>query len=400
MFRDTTDAFQVRIQSMNEKADFVNQEVRACKSKPVLKIVKQFLIKQLVIFYGGMAQNEYLPKELRFYTASDIPDYDVFSSAPEELATKLADHLVSKGYSFVTVKNAVHEGTFKVSWDFEDVADITRVSPEHERSMRRSAKKAKDGALLCPLHLLKANAYVELAMPKSAMFRWAKVFERTQLLERAFPLKSVVGSSFKELPWELCDNTKLNRLVSKCFAFCKRNNLPVGGHHAVQYYNDERVVSNRHLGWYPRLEVFTINSEKTLRSLRRVLDRAGVEYIVSDSMTEKDTLWSNETNLILRNNVHLISIKEVANKCYSLQRSDTGVLYISLFFVISSSYHALYRLRTSLGIEATISTMVANVRVEDFKAECFGEVRDLLSIKRSKVRKRMPVVFYDPERKK
>ena len=131
-----------------------------------------------------------------------------------------------------------------------------------------------------------------------------------------------------------------------------------------------------------------------------MLDRAGADYIVSESMTEKDSLWSNERNLILRNNIHLISIKEVANRCYSLQRSDTGVLYISLFLVISSSYHALYRLRTSVGIETAISNMVANVRVEDFKADCFGEVRDLLSIKRSKVRKRMPVVFYDPERKK
>ena len=51
MFRDNSEAFQARIQSMNEKADFVNQDARACKSKPVLKIVKQFLIKRMVIFY-------------------------------------------------------------------------------------------------------------------------------------------------------------------------------------------------------------------------------------------------------------------------------------------------------------------------------------------------------------
>lgn len=399
MFRDSSEAFQARIQSMNEKADFANQDARACKSKPVLKIVKQFLIKRTVIFYGGMAQNEYLPKELRFYTSSDIPDYDVFSSTPEKLATELADHLVAKGYSFVTVKNAMHEGTFKVSWDFEDVADITRVSPEHERSMRRGAKKAKDGALLCPLHLLKANAYVELAMPKSAMFRWAKVFERTQLLERAFPLNRAEEPS-EGLPWERCEDAVINRLVSKCFAFCKRTNLPVGGHHAVQYYSGERVVSYRHLGWCPRLEVFTMNSEKTLRSFRGLLDRAGVDYIVSESTVERDSLWSNESNLILGNNVHLVSIKEVKNRCYSLQRSDTGVLYISLFLVISSAYHTLYRLRKNLGIEQTLLRMIGNIRVDDFKAECFGEVRDLLSIKRSKVRKRMPMVFYDPERKK
>jgi hypothetical protein len=242
---------------------------------------------------------------------------------------------------------------------------------------------------------------MELAMPKSAMFRWAKVFERTQLLERAFPLERTNGSSVSDqIPWERCDDAVINGLVSKCFALCKRTNLPVGGHHAVQYYNGERVVSHRHLGWCPRLEVFTINSEKTLRSFRGLLDRTGVDYFVSESTVERDSLWSNESNLILRNNVHLVSIKEVRNRCYSLQRSNTGVLYISLFLVISSAYHTLYRLRTNLGIEQTLLRMIGNVRVDDFKAECFGEVRDLLSIKRSKVRKRMPVVFYDPERKK
>ena len=402
MFRDTSDAFQARIKDLNDNQEFANQEERACKSKPVLKLVKQFLIKRRAIFYGGMAQNEYLPKEMRFYTAADIPDYDVFSSAPEKLATDLADHLIEKGYGFVTVKNAMHEGTFKVSWDFEDVADITRVTAEQERSMRRNAKKSRDGALLCPLHILKANAYLELAMPKSAMFRWAKVFERTQLLETAFPVERAEASSQQPpLPWERCEDKSVNDLVSRCFALCKRNNFPVGGHHALQYYvGDQRVTSNRHLGWYPRLEVFAMDSEKMLKRFEGILRRSEQDYTVSMSKAGTDSLWSKECNLILGNNVHLISIKEVTNRCYSLQRSDTGVLYISLFFMIASAYHALYRLNKELGIEAAISRMVRNVRVEDFKADCFGAVRDLLSIKRSKVRKRMPVVFYDPERKK
>lgn len=390
--KETSDQFQERIDSMNKLFDSKQQEERACKSRPVLKLVREFMIRRKAIFYGGMAQNEYLPKEMRFYGASDIPDYDVLSSNAEKLATDLADELVTKGYNFVTVKHALHEGTFKVSWDFEDVADVTKVSLSEERSMRRKAKRLRDGTLLCPLMLLKANAYIELAMPKSSMFRWAKVFERLKLLERAYP------NPQQEPEWTRCEERRTNELVSKLHALLKRANLPLAGNPAIQYYMGLHFRADRYLEWCPRLEALSSNAEETLLGVRKLLDAEGAEYFVSEPNSNHLEEW----NVFLgkSSKVHLLSIKHVRNRCYSVQRSSSGILYGSVFFVISMAYRALFEAPQIASIKHVLSALIMNIRVDDFKADCFGSVREMLSIKRSRVRKKMPVVFYDPQRKK
>lgn len=395
--QESVETFQQRIESMNKMADMKSQEDRACKSKPVLNLVKNFLIKRRAIFYGGMAQNEYLPKDMKFYKPSDIPDYDVFSSNPEKLATDLADELIDKGYTFVTVKHAMHEGTYKVSWDFEDVADITKVSKAQEASMRRRAKKRSDGLLLCPLHLLKANAYLELAMPKSSMFRWAKVFERLQLLEKAYPIKK------DEIEWKISQDATVNELVQKCFAFLKRKELPLTGNPAIQYYILNKFKVDRYLEWCPRLEALTLNGEETLKNLKKVLDRSNNKYRVVESEFKEDTdrIADREWTIVHTDTeCPILRLKEVVNRCYSVQRANNGVLYASIFLIITLTYRDLQTFPKLTQIEHVISGMVDNIRVDDFRVECFGSVRDMLSIKRSKIRKKMPAIFYDPERSK
>jgi hypothetical protein len=394
---ESVETFQQRIESMNQMADMKSQEERACKSKPVLNLVKNFLIKRKAVFYGGMAQNEYLPKDMKFYKSSDIPDYDVFSSTPEKLATDLADELMDKGYTFVTVKHAMHEGTYKVSWDFEDVADITKVSKSQEASMRRRAKKRSDGLLLCPLHMLKANAYLELAMPKSSMFRWAKVFERLQLLEEAYPIKR------DEVQWKISKDDALNELVSKCFAFLKRKALPLTGNPAIQYYILNTFKKNRYLEWCPRLEALTLNGEETLTSLKKMLDRSKRRYRVVESGAKEDTdrIADREWTILDTDTAcPILRLKEVVNRCYSVQRASNGVLYASIFLIITLTYRDLQTFPKLQQIEHVVSGMIDNIRVDDFRVECFGSVRDMLSIKRSKIRKKMPAIFYDPERSK
>ena len=394
---ESVETFQQRIESMNKMADVTSQEERACKSKPVLNFVKNFLIKRKAIFYGGMAQNEYLPKDMKFYKSSDIPDYDVFSSNPERLATDLADELMNNGYSFVTVKHAMHEGTYKVSWDFEDVADITKVSKAQEASMRRRAKKRSDGLLLCPLHLLKANAYLELAMPKSSMFRWAKVFERLQLLEEAHPIKR------GEVEWKICKDNALNESVEKCLAFLKRKALPLTGNAAIQYYILNKFKKERYLEWCPRLEALTLNGEETLKTLTKVLDRSKRQYRVVESGSKEDTdrIADREWTIMDKDTeCPILRLKEVVNRCYSVQRASNGILYASIFLIITLSYRDLQTLPKLTQIEHVVSGMIDNIRVDDFRVECFGSVRDMLSIKRSKIRKRMPAIFYDPNRSK
>ena len=167
------DLIETRLRELTKETRAADEELRTKQFTPILEITKAFLVSKKVIFYGGMAQNLYLPPKERFYAPTDLPDYDVFTSRAETLARELADRLVKHGYEMVTVRYALHDGTYKVSWDFQDLVDLTQVTKRDETRMRRRATRQPDGVLLCPLDLLKANAYIELAMPKSSMFRWA-----------------------------------------------------------------------------------------------------------------------------------------------------------------------------------------------------------------------------------
>ena len=101
------------------------------KFEDILKISNNFVIKNKVILYGGMAMNLYLPIDKRFYGPLELPDYDGFSPNPDILSKRLVVFLKKNNYNYLMVKNAIHEGTYKVSWEFIDVLDLTYLCCVH-----------------------------------------------------------------------------------------------------------------------------------------------------------------------------------------------------------------------------------------------------------------------------
>jgi hypothetical protein len=156
---------------------------KKAKTAPVLEKIKKELVRFQKVLYGGMAQNLHLPKKHRFYKDTDIPDYDVYSYKAKAFSVRLAKQLS------LEVRCAKNPGTYKLYWENIAVLDVTDVSLAEHRKLRASAKKTPEGLLLAPIELLKANAYLELASPDTAWFRWKKVYERIGLLERILKTK-------------------------------------------------------------------------------------------------------------------------------------------------------------------------------------------------------------------
>jgi len=163
------------------------------RASPVLKRIEQELVTTKKVFYGGMAQNLYLPKKHRFYKDTDVPDYDVYCHNAKDFVIRLANKLRSFGK--LEVRCAKHPGTYKLYWENIGVLDVTEVSLAEFRRLRKQGKRTPEGLLLAPLSLVKANAYLELASPDTAWFRWKKVYARIALLEQF--LKTNKNSFFK-----------------------------------------------------------------------------------------------------------------------------------------------------------------------------------------------------------
>jgi hypothetical protein len=174
-----------------EKAIRINQlEQKKHKKKVYTKPdlftqIESFMREKKLIGYGGTAINRALPKEAQFYNASDIPDYDFFSTRALEHAKELADRLHSE-YEHVEVKPSVFDGTYKMFINFLPLVDFSQIEKDLYHNMLVTYFQ-HDGIHYVPYNYLRMSMYQELSRPLGDISRWTKVYERLGLLNQYHP---------------------------------------------------------------------------------------------------------------------------------------------------------------------------------------------------------------------
>ena len=155
----------------------------------VLSLVASFIQRKKRVCYGGTAMNAILPESLRFYSADkDLPDYDFYTPSLEEDVAALVADLKAAGYKDVHHKVGIHEGTKKIMVNYMPVADISAIESDLFTILfRRSI--LKDGIHYTDPDVLRMMMYLEMSRPKGMVSRWSKVFERLQLINKAFPIR-------------------------------------------------------------------------------------------------------------------------------------------------------------------------------------------------------------------
>ena len=115
-----------------EKYELIQGEklVRSDETIDIIKILETFLKKKGLMCYGGLALNNILPKNARFYADHEMPDYDVYSSNPIKDLKEIADLYYEHGYTNCTgSSNPIHEGSYKLFVNYIGILDITYVPP-------------------------------------------------------------------------------------------------------------------------------------------------------------------------------------------------------------------------------------------------------------------------------
>lgn len=95
-----------------------------------LPLVEDFIIKNKLILYGGMALDMAFKLKGKFiYDPADnvIPDYDFYSYDPISHAYELADILHKAGFKKVNAINALHVTTMRVRVGADFIADISYI---------------------------------------------------------------------------------------------------------------------------------------------------------------------------------------------------------------------------------------------------------------------------------
>ena len=104
--------------AINENLKYQKKIKRKNYTKPELfNIINDYISKNGLICYGGMAINMSLPKDKKFYRDNDVPDYDFFSNNAIPDIIELTD-IIAKKYHDIEVKSALNAGTYKIFVNF------------------------------------------------------------------------------------------------------------------------------------------------------------------------------------------------------------------------------------------------------------------------------------------
>jgi hypothetical protein len=161
-----------------------------------LQIVSDFIVRKKRVCYGGTAMNAILPETMRFYNPErDLPDYDFYTPAISEDVAELVADLRGAGFKEVYHKIGMHEGTKKILVNFTPVADISHIEPDLFAILYRRSIQV-GGIHYTDPDILRMMMYLEMSRPKGEVARWEKVFERLQLINRAFPIRSIAAGSW------------------------------------------------------------------------------------------------------------------------------------------------------------------------------------------------------------
>ena len=163
-----------------------------------LTIVKNFIIRKKRICYGGTAMNALLPKKDKFYDPEySLPDYDFITYDGENDVKGLVDDLKNAGFKDVLHRVGMHEGTKKILVNYVPVADITESDKDTYNIILESSKNI-GGVHYTNENVLRMMMYLELSRPRGELVRWKKVYERLELINKYFPIKSCVKKHIKK----------------------------------------------------------------------------------------------------------------------------------------------------------------------------------------------------------
>lgn len=271
-----------------QKKKNINPEMDA-----IFKILEEFIIKKKLILYGGLALNNMMPKEVRFYDEDiDVPDYDMFSENALEDAKELADIYYSLGYKEVEARSGMHYGTFKVFVDFVGVADITQIPSILYKKLNTDAVVIS-GMYYSPPDYLRMALYLELSRPAGDITRWEKVLKRLTLLNKYYPLQTPVNCEIIDFQRKMESITDINEnekiyFITRDF-FIEKGVVFFGGYASSLYSKYMPKNEKTLLEKNPDFDVLSTDIDQYAMQLVETLKYNGyknAKYKVNDAIGE------------------------------------------------------------------------------------------------------------------
>ena len=364
----------------------------------VIKLISNFIIKKKLILYGGFVINIILPKNLRFYKDYTINDFDCLSKNPLNDSIELAKVIKSKGYSYIKIKKAKHQGTYRVYVYGKQIFDISIVKSniydnllKYSIKDKKNLKYYKDKYNIIPLPIIKKNLYYELSRPEQSGYRWEKIYERLQILNKIYPTKEI------DVKYECVKIPPIYKdVVKNILNYVKKSKNPIIDSFALKLYKKLTVNCCGRINEYSTyISILSTNYEQTKNDILKIIKECDLynHHIDVSNFIDKDDIFNTHFDINLINNdnntiFNFINIINVKNECFSINKNISGYTIGSLdtilyFLYTSYIYNTIYTNDTVLSheklyyineFENYIKNNLHNNILKRLKSNCYGKI--------------------------
>lgn len=373
-----------------EKADEIEQQ-NFEKYKDLFELTVKFLTSQKILLYGGFAINELMPKNMKIYKTTMLPDIDFFTYKPKEIATNMVKYFHRVGFTTSSFTEALHPGTYKVFVHGLQVADITGVSPKAFKRLAKNAVRGSSGLTVVDPQYLRMTLHLLMSQANDS-HRWSKVFARLVSFYKMYPPKkcgssgSGSGATKKgapELPAGLEDSL---------YSMIEKEKYVLFGAKELQMMLDDPEFA--HASRLPRIQILCQNDAEIVAT--NVI-KEHPSYALTAHVFEKDDFMPRHVFLRYKNQ-NVLGIYEASAcvtfntlKKYRVASIHTMLrMYLSMTFASHRHFEqALDAIECITGSLAYLQQHMSKHRrrriLQEFVLDCYGAQAGLVTLRREKL---------------
>ena len=393
------------------KIDKIIKEIEVNKLKnvyneynDVINLISKFIIKKKLILYGGFVINVILPKKLRFYKDYTINDFDCLSKNPLSDSIELAKIIKEKGYTYIKIKKAKHQGTYRVYVYGKPIFDISIIKSniydnllKYSKKEKKNLKHYKDKYNIIPLPIIKKNLYYELSRPEQSGYRWEKIYERLNILNKTYP------TPILNIKYECIKIPAIYQLLTKnILEYIKISKNPVIDSFALKIYKKLNLNCCGRVNDYSKfITILSTDYEQTKNDIIAIIKNKGnklnnYEIDITNHVDKDNLLYTYyDINIINKEDntiFNLINIINVKNECFSINNGTKreynnftiGSLDTILYFLYTTYiYNTIYISDAKIAneklyyineYEKYIIDNINNNILKRLKSNCYGKI--------------------------
>lgn len=364
----------LQIEEIADKKAKEIEEMYFIKYKKVYDLAIDVIGNFKILLYGGTAINDALPEKFKFYSKTELPDIDIFCtySTYKLLSKKLLKAFFLNGNEITTIREALHEHTYKLMVDGLHIIDISVIDKDFFNTLSKNKIKSSFKKIYSVnIEYLKYSLHTMIAQPLQS-HKWVKIFDRMINFYKAYP-NNTTHCDINVDDYFITDIPE--NIYSDVTAYIKKTEFIAFGWDIISKYLKLNVPTN------------SVPVQYIISSIEpSIVSNDIISYLKNKHIT---VIHSDHSVLCYKNIKFLYIFKSQNCSSYITYR---GQKQASIHSLLQQLYHIYFNTSnaTILSVIHCILTMLfknmnsKKVLYKQFVIECYGDQKGIVTLRKDK----------------